>query len=100
MAGASSADVSRAGTEWGERHERDAALGALLEYLLRSAVGGVVGVLRARDVGEPQRVEQVRHGDVAQADFADQAVVAGLDHGGELVVERCGLAVFLASDGG
>jgi hypothetical protein len=61
---------------------------ALLEHRLGAAVGGVIGVLHARDLGGLQRAEQVRQGDVTQADRPDQAVIAGRGHCGELVVEQ------------
>ena len=51
------------------------------------AVGQVHGVLHARDIGDRQRVNQVLAGDVAEADAADQAVVARLHHRGELVIK-------------
>ena len=76
-----------AGAQREERHEGDPARGALLEHGHRGAVGQVQRVLHARDRGVLQRVQQVLAGDVAQADAADQALVARLDHGGELVVE-------------
>ena len=70
-----------------ERHEGNAPCRALLEHRQGAPVGQVHGILHARDVGDRQRVNQVLTGDVAEADAADQPVVARLNHRRELVIE-------------
>lgn len=45
-------------------------------------------VLHARDVRDPQRMEQVCGRDVAEPDRRDQTVVTRRDHGGQLIVEE------------
>jgi hypothetical protein len=82
------AAAGEAGTEREERHEGDAAGVALLEYRHRPPVGQVEQVLHAGDVGDGQRAAEVAGRDVAEADAADQAVLARRHHGGELVIEE------------
>jgi len=75
------------GTERGPGHERDAVPGALRQYRGRRPRTDAVGVLHAHDLRAGQRPAQLVEGDVAQADTADQTVVARADHRLELVVE-------------
>src|SRR6266403_1765558 len=49
-----------------ERHKRNASSSALLEYRLGRAVRAVKEVLHTRDLGQLQRVQQVRARDVAE----------------------------------
>ena len=44
-------------------------------------------ILHAADVGDGQRAAEVAGRDVAEADAADQALLARRHHGGELVIE-------------
>ena len=71
-----------------ERDERDAVLDAGVQHRLRRPVDKVVGVLHADDLGAVQRDLQMVESDAAQPDSADQSFVAGLDHRGQLTVEK------------
>src|SRR4029077_3635812 len=70
-----------------EGHEGDPGGGARVEHGLGRPVEDVEGVLHTGDLGLRPGPVEVREGDVAQPDAADEPVMAGLDHGGELVVE-------------
>jgi hypothetical protein len=59
-----------------ERHEGNTLCVALLQHRQGVPVGQVHGILHACDVGDRQRVNQVLAGDVAEADAANQALVA------------------------
>ena len=59
----------------------------------RAAVGEVEQVLHADDLGAVRGVPELFEADVAQADTSDETLVAGLDHGGQLIIEaRVGAA--------
>src|SRR6185437_1924103 len=81
------AAAGEAGAEREERHESDAAGVTLFQYRHGPPAGQVQQVLHAGDVGDGQRAAQVDRRDVAEADAADQAVLARCQHGGELVIE-------------
>ena len=73
--------------QWAVRHERDVPGLAFCEHVAGSLVGQIEEVLDTDDIGLGNRAEQVLAGDVADADSVDEALVAGLDQGGELGVE-------------
>src|SRR6202034_3285910 len=76
-----------------ERHEGDSAADTLLVDRGRAAVGEVEQVLHAGDLGAVRGVPKLFEADVAQADAGDETLVAGLDHGGQLIIEaRVGAA--------
>jgi hypothetical protein len=70
-----------------ERHECNATAEALLQDRGPAAVGQVEQVLYAGNAGTGRGVLQLSEADVTQAYPGDQALVAGRDHRGHLVIE-------------
>ena len=83
-------DEGRAQRE--ERHEGDPPRAALLDTGIEPRSARFSGFCTHAIWAVLQRVQQVLAGDVAQADAADQPLIARLDHRGQLFVEpRAGL---------